>query len=64
MTMIDDHVHVLYLSDIHGLLDSESQGPVAYSTVCWNLRIVGTVHNCSCGVSTVFRIFQMIGILS
>ena len=64
MTMIDDDVHVLYLSDIHGLLDSESQGPVAYSTVFWNLRILGTVHNCSCGVSKFFWIFQMIGSLS
>ena len=34
------------------------------STVSWNLRIPGTVHNCSCGASTVFWIFWMIGILS
>ena len=64
MTMIDDHAHVLYLSDIRGLLDTESQGPVAYSTVFWNLRILGTVHNCSCEVSAIFWNFWMIGTLS
>ena len=32
----------------HGLLDSESQGPVAYSTVSWNLKTLGTVHNLRC----------------